>query len=205
MPKRWWRRVWHVRKGLAYAVENSNWATWLAHKLGFHWIDKDLHVTKDGVPVFGHWGLIAKNGFLLPKWFITKYGKNPRIRDVYWADLQLLRTGRILGRRFRFATAENGMQRAAELDMGVMIEYKGDPVARTGAFWKKMQLLAGRAGLAHNKRVVATLPTMKGGGEAMHAAHEVGERTMVIRAQDGVPRRWAPNLTFYRGKIRWIL
>lgn len=207
MAKRWRRLVGHVPKGVSYAVENSQWFSRLLHRLGVHWVDKDCHVTKDGVWVFGHWGLIAKNGFILPKWFVAKYGRRPRIKDVLWADLDKLQTEWITfrgRRRYRFSTAEEGMRLLAELDMGLMAEQKGDEPFATEQFWLNAETIRRRAKLPKSRFVVASLPDMRNAGRCLRAAHAATHQTMVIRAQDGVPRSWAPFLTWYRGRIRWI-
>lgn len=203
-PKRWSRRMYHVRKGIAYIVENSQWATRLAKRLGFHWIDKDTHVTADDVPVFGHWGMVRKNGVLLPRWFIRKYGRDARISDVVWEDLARLRSWRMFGRRFKFVKAVNGMKLAADLGMGIGWEYKGDKLMRTSQFWDEVDELRRRAGLPASKLVAMTLPGMRGAGAFLRAAHNSGRQTMVIRANEGVPRSWEPYMTWYRGKIKWI-
>lgn len=205
-PRPWKRRMFHVPKGISYAVENSKWGTWLAHKLGFHWIDKDFHVTKDGVAVFGHWGMIRKNGMLLPRWFIRKYGRNAKISDVYWDDLQKLHTGRIRfrgRRRYRFMTVSMGFIQAAQLDMGIGMEYKGDQPARTVIFWLHIDRTRVDAGMSHDKLVAMSLPDMRGAGEMFASADQAGVLTMVIRANEGVPRSWEQHLDFHRGKVRW--
>lgn len=206
-PKRWHRAMFHVPKGISYAVENSQWGTRVAKALGFWWIDKDCHVTRDGVWVFGHWGLITKNGFILPKWFRQKYGLRPRISDVDWADLARLQTGWISwrgkNRRYRFVRAENGLRLIAALGMGVMTEQKGDHPFRHPEFWTNAGLIMKSVGLPNHRLVVGTLPDMAGAGQVIQAAHTAGRETLVIRAENGVPRSWKPNMDWYRGKIKW--
>lgn len=206
-PRRWRRPMFHVPRGVSYAIENSQWGTRVAKALGFWWIDKDCHVTMDGVWVFGHWGLITKNGFILPKWFRSKYGLRPKISDVTWADLHQLQTGwttwRGKTRRFRFVRAEDGLRLIAALRMGVMTEQKGNPAFRTTQFWINAGLIMKKVGLPNHSLVVGTLPGMAGAGRVLEAAHAVGRETMVIRAQDGVPKSWAPHMDWYRGAIKW--
>jgi hypothetical protein len=207
MPKRWKWRVGHVPKGVSYAVQNSQRFTRILHRLGIRWVDKDCHITKDGEWVFGHWGLIAKNGFILPKWFRAKYGRRPKIKQVTWADLDRLQSEWITfrgRRRYQFVKAEDGMRLIAQLDMGLMAEQKGDDAFGLLTFWQEADALRARAGLVKSRFVVATLPKMANARRCMQAAHGAAHQTMVIRAQDGVPRSWAPFLTWYRGRIRWI-
>lgn len=205
-PRRWSRRVFHVPKGISYMVENSQWGTRLAHRLGFHWIDKDCHVTADGVMVFGHWGLITKNGVILPRWFRAKYGRRPRIKDVTWADLALLQStwmswrGR---RRYRFVRAEDGLRLLHALGMGCMAEQKGDIGLTHVDFWVSVGRFLKSIGMKESHFVVATLPDMRHAGKVLHAAHAAGRQTMVIRASEGVPRSWAQDIDWHRGRIVW--
>lgn len=202
LPRRWKRRMYHVRKGVAYIVENSQWATKLAHRLGFHWIDKDTHITKDGVAVFAHWGDIAKNGVRIPRWMRRKYGKRPHIDEVSWADLSRIRSWTMLGRRYKFVRAVDGMALAASINMGIGWEYKGDKAMRAKSFW--LWVIRQMAATGLDNLVAMTLPNMRGAKAMLIAAHEAGVPTMVIRAQDGVPRSWAPYMTYYRGPIKWL-
>jgi hypothetical protein len=206
-PQRWSRRVFHVPKGISYMVENSQWGTRIARALGFRWIDKDCHLTRDGVWVFGHWGLIAKNGIILPRWFRRKYGRRPKISDVTWADLALLQSTWLSfnskRRKVRFVRAEDGLRLIHVLGMGCMAEQKGDEGFRHQEFWEDAEAMLARVGMPNNRLVVATLPTMRGAGAVLRAAHEAGRQTMVIRAQDGVPRSWAPYIDWHRGRIKW--
>jgi hypothetical protein len=206
-PKRWIWRVFHVPKGVSYAVGNSRWAMYLAKKLGFKWIDRDIHVTKDGVPVFGHWNTILKNQYVLPPWFRAKYGNQPKISQTTWADLQRLRTSIIRfrgSRRYRFSSVQMGFAQTRATGVKPMIEQKGSVKLRNKDFWLAIIRMAQRVGLGSKSFVVATLPSMPGAGAVMTAAHEAGCLTMVIRAEEGVPRSWEPYMTYYRGKIRWI-
>lgn len=200
-PKRWTHRVWHVRHGVSYAVENGNWATRLAHRLGVFWIDKDTHITKDGVRVFGHWGLITKNGFILPRWFIQKYGARPHIPDVLWVDLAKLRTKRILfmgRRRYRFVRMDEGFKVAAQVHESVMVEQKGDPRYGVKETWDGVARDARAAGLKSWQVAGATLSTMAGAGAMLRACHAAGVQTIVL-PRGPIPLSWKPYIDFYKG------
>jgi len=195
-----------VPHGISYAVENGNWFTRFLKKIGIRWVDKDVHITKDGMRVCGHWGLIAKNGFVLPRWFRKKYGKRPRLKDVVWADLQRLRTARISFhgiRTYRFVTLKDAMAVCAEIGMGIMVEQKGDVGWGKPETWDAVDQDRISVGLPKGKMVAATLPGMARAGIMLEATHAAGVPNMVIRAQDGVPRSWEPFMTWYRGKIVW--
>jgi hypothetical protein len=198
-PRKWRWRVFHVPKGVSYAIENSQWGTRIAYRLGFRWIDKDGHITKDGVRVLGHWGLIAKNQFVLPKWFVAKYGKRPRVKDVLWADLAELRTVKMSfhgpKRTFRFATLKAGMQLIAQLDMGIMIEQKGDEGWRLRTTWAGVRADAAAVGL--RKYAMASLSTMTGARKAFAAAHEESVPTIVM-PRGRIPITWKPNIDYYK-------
>lgn len=207
MAKRWRRRVGHVPHGVPYSVENSRWFLRLLVALRIIWIDFDGHVTKDGVPVCGHWGLIRKNGFFLPRWFRRKYGRNARIKDVLYEDLIRLRTFPISfrgRRRYRFMSLWDAIILAVRLNRKIMYEQKGDIPFTEVWFWETVEEHMVNSGMRNDELVVATLPTMAHAGDVMHAAHTAGRQTMVIRAQDGVPRSWEPNMTWYRGRIKWV-
>lgn len=207
MPKRWRRRVGHVPEGTKYAVQNSNWFVRYLKRHGIRWVDRDGLVTKDNVPVCGHWGLIAKNGFFLPRWFKKKYGKNPRVKNVNYSDLAKVKTPYIWfhgKRRYRVHTLWQAITLSVLIDEGLMYEQKGAALFRQQSFWESVGFHMKTSGLPNSRLVVATLPNMKGAFEVLKAAHSAGRETMVIRAQDGVPRSWAPYMTWYRGKIKWI-
>lgn len=202
-PKRWKPRVWHIAHSIrwGYAIENGNWATRLAHRLGFFWIDKDSHITKDGVRVFGHWGLITKNGFVLPRWFVKKYGSRPRIKDVLWADLAQLRTRRIWFRgvrRYRFVRMIDGFRAAHAVDTGVMVEQKGHPDYRKTETWEAVDADRKAAGMPHYRLAGATLSTMEGAGAMLRACHSAGVMTIVM-PRGPIPLSWKPYIDFYKG------
>ena len=205
MPKRWKWSVFHVPRGVSYAVGNSRWGSWLARKLGFRWIDKDVNITRDNVAVYGHWPKIRKNGYILSQALIKKYGRDVKISQVTWAELSELRTRTISfrGRRkYRFQRVFVGLIYAYSIGLKVANEYKGDPRMRHKQFWVDLHKATHTVPLKH--KLVMSLPSMPGAGAVFKAAHEAGWPTMVIRANEGVPRSWEPYLTYYRGRIKWI-
>jgi hypothetical protein len=144
---------------------------------------------------------------LLPQWFKQKYGDRPQIKNTLYADLITLKT-RVISfrgrRRYRFMSLWEALAIAFRRGRKIMYEQKGDLPFREVSFWEQVGEVMTTLGMPNHHLVVATLPRMRGAKQVLMAAHEAGRETMVIRAQEGVPRSWAPYMTWYRGKIKWI-
>lgn len=201
LPRRM-RRIFHVPKGIAYAVENSRLGIWFAILLGFRWIDMDLHVTKDGVIVCGHWARISKDQFVIPDWFRAKYGDDPLISDVLWCDLKQLKTRRLgwrgHSRRFGYITAEQAMRTIARRSkrLGLAAELK---VAINA---DRLDAARRRAGLPKSRLIVMTLSDhSRRPWLWLRPFKHLGYVTVIL-ARGPIPRSWEPYITYVRG--RWV-
>lgn len=210
-PK-WLRRIFHPPHGVPYPVGNSYFGLWLAHLLGYHWIDQDAHVTLDGVVVFGHWGKITLDGFILPPWFVAKYGHHPTIETTLWPDLARLRTRRIWyrgkWRRFQYRSAAQMFHTLLRFPtLGIAIEMKGSiafyqPLTFTGII-----NTAHHIGLVpENRLVFMSLPTTGDPRRKFRAAKTGAPRvTTMIQCHD-LPKppkfdEWDQWVDYTRG--RW--
>lgn len=201
-------RRFHVPKGVAYAVGNSRLGIWFAVALGFRWIDLDLHVTRDGVIVCGHWSMIRRDKFVLPDWFVAKYGRDARIEQVDWPDLMQLHTVR-LGwrgryRRLVYITAEQAMRTIARRSkrLGIAGETKDSAAFARAATWQRFEAARARAGLPAERVVIMRLSTM------MHPyplsvlrAAKLSGRTTLLLIRGPIPRTWDQWVDYYSGHL----
>lgn len=205
------RRIFHVPKGVAYAIENSPAGIRIADRLGFRWIDLDAHVTADGVVVVGHWGLIQKDLFDLPPWFIRKYGHRPHVEDVSWADLRQLRTtpirwrGQLRLRRYRYMSLARALELVADTKrLGIALEVKGSHAFRERSTFDAINIARINAGLPRARFMVMTLSSLPGALARLRAAHHAGFATVVLPRGPkpaNYARTWAPYVMWRRG--RW--
>lgn len=175
MTKKVSRRFFHVPKGVPYSVENSYIGLWAAWRKGFKWIDVDLHVTKDGEVIAAHWAHPRQDGFILPAWFKDKYGPDPMIRDVVWADLQKLRSAprSYYGKTFvnQYRTAKEMMAQAKRLGLSIEFEPKGDRDFGVPGLWLTLAGDAIDVGLPTSRIEVKTLTSIPGWKARLEAAH----------------------------------
>lgn len=207
MTRTWRERIFHVPHGTWYAIENSRVGIATAVLLGFLWIDLDSHVTKDGVIVIGHWNLILKDHFLLPDWFIAKYGKHPRVSQVLWEDLQTLRTGmkgyRGRRRRFRYISAARAMQLInARKRLGLALEVKADHAFHDKATFDRLERDRNSIGLPKSRMAVMTLQNIGQPLLRLKAAKAAGFTTILLahgRKPANFEAEWAPYIDYVRG------
>lgn len=199
LPRRY-RAIFHVPHGVPYHVENSFKGQLRAKSKGFHQIDHDMQMTKDGVPVICHWAMLRKDGFL----YIIgidgvkrrhHFGRNARISDLTWGQVKRLRTKD----GFRIHAAYDMFLHAARLHLRVMLEVKGDRRFEQREIW---HILKAQADRANCDVVVMTLSTL---GHNPHArlasAAEAGFLTVAL-ARGPIPRAWESAITWVRG--RWV-
>lgn len=205
MPK-WRSRIFHVPHGTPYMVENSYFGLKLAERLGYRWIDVDCHVTQDGVPVIGHWGKIKKDKFVLPAWFVKKYGTNPDISDALWEDLARLRTRRVFSngfrRKFHYITLRRAAHIAARTNkLGLAVELKSDKSFEQKGTLQRILDDINAAGLPTNRAMIMTLTNSRGYAKRLKAAKAVGFVT-VAQARGPIPQSEEPFIDYVRG--RWV-
>lgn len=103
----------------ANAPENTMAAFRLATESGAKWLEFDVHLTHDGVPVILHDDTLER----------TTNGKG-KIADMLWADMQTLDAGSWFDKRFkdeRIPVLTDVLRLALERDMRPMIEIKPCP------------------------------------------------------------------------------
>lgn len=203
-------RIFHVPKGVAYMVENSPSGIRLASRLGFRWIDLDAVVSRDGVVVIAHWPKIRKDKFVLPGWFVHKYGKNPRISDCDWADLARLHTvklgfrGRVRKKTRRYHTVGYMMRLAGQTKrLGVALEVKGDRRFEDPVTFVQVDAQRRRVGLPAERFMVMTLQNIGNPYARLRAAKVAGIFPTVLLVRGPIPRDRANDFDYVRGRMRW--
>lgn len=204
MTRRMSRRFFHVPRGVPYSVENSFVGIWAAWLLKLLWIDVDLHVTKDGVIVASHWAHPRMDGFILPAWFKAKYGPDPMIRDILWADLSRLRTPvrSYRGKTFvnQYRTAKEMMAEAVRRRRAIEFEPKGDKAFQDVSTWQQLDADRAEVGLPRSRVNVKTLTNIAGWQGRLRAASAAGLTTIVLpRYGAAIPRSAEQYIDYVRG------
>lgn len=197
-------KIFHIPKGIAYAIQNSIWAMHLAYALGFRWIDIDGQVSKDDIPMGMHWNNLRKNGYVLPPWFTRKYGNDPNCDQCLAADMVKLVTKKVWYRgKFqvtRCCTLETLLRGAVRSKMGVMYEEKGAEEFRLDAVQKAISNARIRSGLPENRFMVGALDEIPGYLGRLKAASKYHDTVVLKHTTKPIPREYAQYIDWYRGK-----
>lgn len=204
-------RIFHVPKRVAYMVENSPRGIRMASRLGFRWIDLDANITRDGFVVIAHWPKIRKDRFVLPAWFIRKYGRNPRIADCDWGDLQLLHTVKFGFRGRRQVARYHTFPYMAKLvgntrRLGIALEVKGDKRFEDPKTFIRIDQYRHANNLPASRFMVMTLQNIGNPWARLRAAKAVGSVRgwpTVLLARGPIPRERAGDFDYVRGRMRF--
>lgn len=130
------KRIFHIRKGQKYHLENSIRGVRTAKRTGHDSIDIDLQMTADGVIVATHWGQpILKDGFTDPA---GKLPKRARVRNRTWAEISRLRAPG----GYRILRLDAILREAARLGIKVVLEPKNDARFEQVAAWEHVAAMA---------------------------------------------------------------
>jgi len=202
-------RIFHVPKGVSHMVENSPLGIRLASAGGYHWIDLDANISADGVLVIAHWARIRKDKFVLPSWFISKYGKQARIAQVPWADLAKLHTRplRFRGHRevARYHTASYMMRLLGRTrQLGMALEVKADWRFKYPVTFRSLVAHRRSVGLSETRLMVMTLQNMGDPWARLRAVKAAGIFPAVLLARGPIPQSRRNDFDYVRGPMRWV-
>lgn len=206
-----YRRIAHFAP---YRFNNSFGGIRRAKRLRYKQIDQDINLTADLVLVVGHWPKFYKDGFKFKvvakgapgarkvrgknEWIAPhKYPKNMTYSQLTWHHVSQLRTA---GGR-RVSTITDHMRWCVQHQMRMMAEVKGD---RRFA----LPIVAERMGAAHQRTgcqvIVMTLQNLGDPHARLCNFKAHGFSTVLLtRGRGGIPKSWAPCITWVRGTIRW--
>lgn len=184
-------RLFHVKKGQPYHVENSLRGVALAKRLGFDGIDLDVNASADDV-IFGtHWGRpMIRDGFRDPQ------GVLPRTTDMHRMTAEQISRLRTAD-GYRIRRVSTLIKGARRLGLSIEVEAKPSPPLYQKRAW---QNLADELNGAVDGVLVKVLLDLGPHPEnRLKAAHAAGFRTCaIVHGGHGVKREWAPFVDTYR-------
>jgi glycerophosphoryl diester phosphodiesterase len=123
------------RGACAYAPENTLSSIYTAHDLGLEWVELDVKLTKDMVPIIFHDGTLDR----------TTSGSG-RVIDTNYEDIKELEAGSWFGESFigePIPSLEQVIEVLCELDMSLNLEIKPCPSRERETAEAALDLLAG--------------------------------------------------------------
>lgn len=109
-------RVIGHRGAAALAPENTLEAIEAAHRAGTRFVEFDVKLTGDGVPILFHDAVLTRTT-----------GERGKVARTSWATIRSLDAGHGFGRPARVPTFADAIDRLAELGMGANVEIKPCP------------------------------------------------------------------------------
>lgn len=221
-PADWPRRRPRIAHFMPYLFGDSLAAIRRARRLRFRYIDQNLNLSSDGVPVVVHWPLVRKNRLLYEvvpasrvvrkrgrrgryagriayrrrgEWVARhRHGYDVRVGDLTAAQLYRLRT-RHAGRGRAPRPAHQHMREAQRVGIVLCLEAKGDRRFNVPAPWAK---LAAWAVHTNARVVVMTLQNLGGNANARARLAQAAHAGFPVAILPRGPRpvdwstRWAP-------------
>lgn len=198
---------YHVPAGVSYAVGNSPYGLDRAEALNYPAIDIDIHVTKDGVIVAGHDTSPKDDKFVITAAIAAKYGSNPKIENMLWADVKQLKTKPVdwLGKKItlRYYTLDELLERLSKHPkMKFMLELKQSKPFENPETYESIRGMAIKHGVDPKRIAVMSIIWSYYDHLARFKAAHPYFTTVALRHDLPKPSYWSkvePHVDHYRG------